>query len=667
MAALNRLALLIQFAFASAAGSMAASHSGPWNFQVSWQTNPCEKAGLGTAVLHVVEAPRKGVFAACRQGDQPAAPAVVVYLDERQNVVWSFGFGGQRGSDVLALSAGPDGGVYAAGATYSADFPVVNGFMKTFTSGRERMGFVAHLDAGGRLVASTLLGGAGDTSVTALAVDSKGTVLAAGTTSARDFPTSGDAFIPRILPGSSFVPPRYGFLFRFHASLDRMLYSTLIGSSDPRCSGGSNCLSAVASTTISAIALDRPENVIITGATTTRSFPVIAGQSFAGGGSSDAILAKFSADRTSLMWSIQFGGGAPFLLSGGDGANALAVEDTGRITVGGYTNSDSFPVTEDAYRKPDPLTGTMARRGFLTRFDPDSTMLYSTVTDSEVGSLSPDPDSAIWFSGGSRLSRLTPGKLSLDYSQQLGGAGDRFVRTAGFLLWNPTSVITSLSPSAEQTPQMLTVSPQPIPVGDVLKIAGISLGPPQEKSAAIENGMLAEDIDGIRVFFNGIASRLIRAGPDGFELIVPSAVAGFGETLIDVAHGYTIVASRVVKIAHPKVRTLGVLNATGIPLTTVPGHAGDIVSAFVWDPGVIDKTCSEGAVWMQATELQDVVGASLDVIPATVTYAGTVPGNLCGLKQVNIEVPQVSHYTTELLLTVGTTTLHMPVLVDWLP
>jgi uncharacterized protein (TIGR03437 family) len=179
--------------------------------------------------------------------------------------------------------------------------------------------------------------------------------------------------------------------------------------------------------------------------------------------------------------------------------------------------------------------------------------------------------------------------------------------------------------------------------------------------------MLAEDINGVRVFFNGIASRLIRAGPDGFELIVPSAITGFRETLIDVAHGYTIVASRVVKIADPVVRTLGVTDARGIPLTTVPGHAGDIISAYLWDPGVIDKTCPEGAVWMQATLLEVPVSASLDGIPARATYAGTVPGNLCGLKQVNIEVPQVTRYTTDLLLTIGTTTLHMPVLVDWLP
>jgi uncharacterized protein (TIGR03437 family) len=313
------------------------------------------------------------------------------------------------------------------------------------------------------------------------------------------------------------------------------------------------------------------------------------------------------------------------------------------------------------------LSGSPVRRGFLTVLEPASQILYSTVTDGEVLSTSVDVNGGIWFSGDDRLSRLTRGRTVLDYSQLLGGAGGRFSRNSGFLLWYPTDTVTELEFAAEQTPQMLAVSPVPIRVGDVMTVTGIGIGPAEQKNAEIgPDGVLAEDVDSVRVFFNGLSGKMVKAGPDQLEVIVAGGIVGFGETLIDVTHGYDIVASRVVKIEDPAVRPLGVTNADGTSTAQIPAHAGDIVSAYVWDPGVVDPACAAGAVSFAPAPLNVAVSATLDDKPGRITYAGTVPGYLCGLKQVNVEVPQVSRYTYEMNLNIGSVSLSMPVLVDWL-
>ena len=120
-------------------------------------------------------------------------------------------------------------------------------------------------------------------------------------------------------------------------------------------------------------------------------------------------------------------------------------------------------------------------------------------------------------------------------------------------------------------------------------------------------------------------------------------------------------ASRVVKIQDPAVRALDVVHQDGTPVTRVPAQAGETVLAYLWDPGVLDPGCVAGSL---ATSVLTPPIASIDGQPARVTYAGTVPGFLCGLKQVNVEVPRVTHSATELVLTFGSIALRMPVYVD---
>ena len=100
--------------------------------------------------------------------------------------------------NALAVDAG--GYVYVAGSAANAKFPTTSGALQTQLSGAQNA-FLTKFDATGSLVLSTLLGGSGSDSATALAVGADGSMLLAGTTSSSDFPDGAGVFPT----GSNFV------------------------------------------------------------------------------------------------------------------------------------------------------------------------------------------------------------------------------------------------------------------------------------------------------------------------------------------------------------------------------------------------------------------------------------------------------------------------------
>ncbi|MBN1448287.1 MAG: T9SS type A sorting domain-containing protein, partial [Bacteroidetes bacterium] len=83
---------------------------------------------------------------------------------------------------------------------------------------------------------------------------------------------------------------------------------------------------------------------VITGLTDSWNYPTTPGvvQSRYGGGEDDIFVTKFNHDVSELIFSTYIGG------SGWDEGRSLRFTPDGNILVAGYTNSDNFPVTEDA-------------------------------------------------------------------------------------------------------------------------------------------------------------------------------------------------------------------------------------------------------------------------------------------------------------------------------
>ena len=223
---------------------------------------------------------------------------------------------------VPLLSDG-SGGVWVAGMTASADFPVTDDAHQGSYGGGDYDAFVSRFSSAGALLYSTYLGGSGLEYYPALAPDGSGGVWFAGHTRSKNFPVTDDAH-----QGNAGY---YGdaFVSRF-SSAGALLYSTYLGGSD-----WEYC---------HALAADGSGGIWITGLTSSTNFPLTDDANQGSyGGAEDAFVSRISYDGA-LLYSTYLGG------SDRDSVKALAPDGSGGVWVAGSAQSYNFPVTPDAYQ-----------------------------------------------------------------------------------------------------------------------------------------------------------------------------------------------------------------------------------------------------------------------------------------------------------------------------
>ena len=153
-----------------------------------------------------------------------------------------------------------------------------------------------------------------------------------------------------------------------------------------------------------ALAVDGSRNVWVAGGTLSTNFPVTADawQKEYGGGvyndyydyyGGDAFVAKFSPSGE-LRYATYLGG------ESNDSANALAVDGSGNVWVAGWTWSDNFPVTADAWQKSHGGGGYDA---FVAKFSPSGELLYATYLGGDsvdiANALAVDGSGNVWVAG----------------------------------------------------------------------------------------------------------------------------------------------------------------------------------------------------------------------------------------------------------------------------
>ena len=276
------------------------------------------------------------------------------------------GTGWEGGNWGVSVAVDSTGCAYITGVTDSVDFPMQNPLQGTFSG--YPMGFITKLNPEGTaLVYSTYLEGAG----TGIAVDASGNAYVAGFTASSDFPTTAGAF-QRTYAGSGDT-----FVLKLDPTGSGLVYSTYLG--------GSGNDEPQYPYTEAQIAVDPSGNAYVTGWTFSTDFPTTPGALktelgvvTCGGVEPytwpcpDAFVAKLNASGSDLIYSTYLGG------DNTDGGAAIAADASGNAYVTGVTSSTNFPTLNPIQEAFGGGTAWWGGDAFVTKFNPDGTLAYST-------------------------------------------------------------------------------------------------------------------------------------------------------------------------------------------------------------------------------------------------------------------------------------------------
>jgi 7,8-dihydropterin-6-yl-methyl-4-(beta-D-ribofuranosyl)aminobenzene 5'-phosphate synthase len=242
--------------------------------------------------------------------------------------------GGNQGDDISNnLFLSKEGCVYAAGHTFSDDFPVLPGAYKTIKADW-CCGFIVKLDRDLRdLKASTYYGGSdfgrGETFIYCMTSDNEGNVFVGGH-GFPDFPAGSGTDYEK---GGGISDVAY--ISKFDSTLSHLLASTFIPGNAKK--GGEMLFTS--------LAIDKSGTLFGSGVTSAINFPATPGAyDETINGKSDMFVIKTDTALKSISASTLIGGNET------DGWNKIFLDELGNIHVAGYTNSQDFPASSRAFQ-----------------------------------------------------------------------------------------------------------------------------------------------------------------------------------------------------------------------------------------------------------------------------------------------------------------------------
>ncbi|WP_252228327.1 Ig-like domain-containing protein [Caldicoprobacter algeriensis] len=239
----------------------------------------------------------------------------------------------------IRMAVDAEGNVYIAGSTRSADFPITEGaYQDNMWENAWGCAYISKLMPNGEgkldLKYSTYFGAVAF--IEDITVDKKGNIYIAGYGVSNDFPIADGAYqtdqkggteswVVKLKPNSQ-------------GTLD-IEYSTYIGGSDYDY--------------VQSLAVDNEGNIYLAGTTWSSDFPITEGayQNSPKGEVPTNFIAKLAPQhqgKADLIYSTYFGGSENYYKN--DYINDITVDTQGNIYITGETNSEDFPVTDNAYQ-----------------------------------------------------------------------------------------------------------------------------------------------------------------------------------------------------------------------------------------------------------------------------------------------------------------------------
>jgi uncharacterized protein (TIGR03437 family) len=198
--------------------------------------------------------------------------------------------------------------------------------------------------------------------------------------------------------------------------------------------------------------------------------------------------------------------------------------------------------------------------------------------------------------------------------------------------------------------------PGPVAPGEMVTIFGVNPGPAGALSLTLtSSNTVATSLGGIRVLFDGIPAPLTYVSSTQINAIVPYEIFGRVHTQLQVE--FNGVASQPVDLgvttSAPGIFTVLAPNGSLIPnqaaalnqdnSVNAQGNGAlpnSIVTLFATGEGQTSPPGVTGAI-TGSTLSQPLLPVTVQIagLPATVAYAGTAPGLVAGVMQVNVRVP----------------------------
>ncbi|QQR74456.1 MAG: SBBP repeat-containing protein [Holophagales bacterium] len=251
------------------------------------------------------------------------SPFAAATADQQQFL----GMLGGSGHDMVdAVLTDASGFLYVVGSTTSSDFPVANAQQATLAGASDV--FVTKLDPSGTsLIFSTYLGGSGIDTASALALDARGNLWIAGTTSSPSFPVTASTYDATCgTDGNCNNGASDAFLAAFNPA-GQLIVSTFFGGSAADQANG--------------VVIDAAGMVTLVGSTSSPDLPLFAPTQRSLRGPSDAMVARFAVETGKNALGLTFA-----TYHGGRGEESVAgaaLTSSGVLAMVGTTRSPDFP------------------------------------------------------------------------------------------------------------------------------------------------------------------------------------------------------------------------------------------------------------------------------------------------------------------------------------
>jgi hypothetical protein len=291
-------------------------------------------------------------------------------------LVYSTFIGGTLGDEGYGIALDASGNMYIVGSSLSLNYPTTVGAYDTTKQQNNDIVVSKVNSSSGKISYSTFIGGDNDDFGYSIAVDMQGRAAITGYTFSPNFPVTAQAWDPSLGGDRDIV------VVSLSANGNMLTGSTYLG--------GNNWDEGYA------VAMDAGGSIYVTGMSTSTDFPTVNAFDDSHNGAQDVIVAKLSANATTLVYGTFLGG------QSSDYGNAIAVDNSGNIYVGGTTGSGDFPATTGSF--DNTFNGNAGTTdGFIAKIAQGGALVYSAFLggndNDEIRSLAVDAQNSVWVGG----------------------------------------------------------------------------------------------------------------------------------------------------------------------------------------------------------------------------------------------------------------------------